>query len=179
VSDAIQAAKSSVIFAVMELAGGGTVMDDLKSLPAKKKMFSYGMTQTSGGIKVYKPGEAEGMIVPFAYLKGKVPPPFQDEYSGGAGIVIHDKFVVVDFNGDNPVVFTGSSNLAAGADNTAHIEISMCHIARFTTEHGPGTNIPQVIGLHSRTRPSRSGPGVAAPAACAPGSSHPVCQSLF
>jgi phosphatidylserine/phosphatidylglycerophosphate/cardiolipin synthase-like enzyme len=116
VADAIQAAKSSVIFAVMELAGGGTVMDDLKSLPAKKKMFSYGMTQTSGGIKVYKPGEAEGIIVPFAYLKGKVPPPFQDEYSGGAGIVIHDKFVVVDFNGDNPVVFTGSSNLAAGGE---------------------------------------------------------------
>jgi phosphatidylserine/phosphatidylglycerophosphate/cardiolipin synthase-like enzyme len=116
VADAIQGAKSSVIFAVMELAGGGTVMDDLKSLPARKKMFSYGMTQTSGGVKVYRPGESTGIIVPFAYLKGKVPPPFQDEYSGGAGIVIHDKFVVVDFNGDDPVVFTGSSNLAAGGE---------------------------------------------------------------
>jgi hypothetical protein len=116
VADAIQAAKSSVIFAVMELAGGGTVMDDLKSLPGKKNMFSYGMTQTSGGIKVYKPGESDGLIVPFEYLQGKVPPPFQDEYSGGAGIVIHDKFVVVDFNKDNPVVFTGSSNLAAGGE---------------------------------------------------------------
>jgi hypothetical protein len=29
---------------------------------------------------------------------------------------IHDKFVVVDFNGDNPTVFTGSSNLAAGGE---------------------------------------------------------------
>jgi phosphatidylserine/phosphatidylglycerophosphate/cardiolipin synthase-like enzyme len=56
------------------------------------------------------------MIVPFAFLKGKVPPPFQDEYSGGAGIVIHDKFVVVDFNGTSPVVFTGSSNLASGGE---------------------------------------------------------------
>jgi phosphatidylserine/phosphatidylglycerophosphate/cardiolipin synthase-like enzyme len=49
-------------------------------------------------------------------LQGKVTPPFQDEYSGGAGIVIHDKFVVVDFNKENPVVFTGSSNLAAGGE---------------------------------------------------------------
>jgi phosphatidylserine/phosphatidylglycerophosphate/cardiolipin synthase-like enzyme len=49
-------------------------------------------------------------------LKGKVPPPFEDEYSGGAGMVIHDKFVVVDFNGTHPVVFTGSSNLASGGE---------------------------------------------------------------
>jgi hypothetical protein len=115
VADAIQKAKSSVLFAVMALSGGGGVMDDLKTLPAKK-IFSYGMTQTSGGIKVYKPGQSDGVIVPFSYLKGKVPPPFQDEYSGGSGIVIHDKFVVVDFNGENPVVFTGSSNLAAGGE---------------------------------------------------------------
>jgi phosphatidylserine/phosphatidylglycerophosphate/cardiolipin synthase-like enzyme len=118
VADAIKAAESSVIFAVMELAGGGTVMDELKALPEKEKMFSYGMTQTMGGIKVYKPGESTGMIVPFEYLKGKVPPPFQDEYSGGSGIVIHDKFVVVDFNGANPAVFTGSSNLAAGGEES-------------------------------------------------------------
>jgi hypothetical protein len=115
VADAIQKAKSSVLFAVMQLGGGGGVMDDLKALPGKK-IFSYGMTQTSGGIKVYRPGESDGLIVPFSYLKGKVPPPFQDEYSGGSGIVIHDKFVVVDFNGDDPVVFTGSSNLASGGE---------------------------------------------------------------
>lgn len=30
--------------------------------------------------------------------------------------MIHNKFVVVDFNGDNPVVFTGSSNLAKGGE---------------------------------------------------------------
>ena len=30
--------------------------------------------------------------------------------------VIHHKFVVTDFNGDNPLVFAGSSNLAAGGE---------------------------------------------------------------
>jgi phosphatidylserine/phosphatidylglycerophosphate/cardiolipin synthase-like enzyme len=116
VADTIKQAKSSVIFAVMELAGGGAVMDELKTEAKEKNIFSYGMSQTMGGIKVYKPGHANAMIVPFAFLKGKVPPPFQDEYSGGGGIVIHDKFVVVDFNGTNPVVFTGSSNLASGGE---------------------------------------------------------------
>ncbi len=116
VGDAINNASSSVIFAVMELSGSGPVMDDIKALPSRDKIFSYGMTQAAAGIKVYKPGEANAMLVPFSYLKGKVPPPFADEYSGGMGMVIHDKFVVVDFNGANPVVFTGSSNLASGGE---------------------------------------------------------------
>lgn len=116
VADAIKKASSSVIFAVMELAGGGPVLDELKTEAKEKTVFTYGMTQTMGGVKVYKPGHANAMIVPFSYLKGKVPPPFEDEYSGGSGIVIHDKFVVVDFNGTNPVVFTGSSNLASGGE---------------------------------------------------------------
>lgn len=118
VGDAIKRAKSSVMFAVMELSGGGPVMDELKALPASKTVFSYGMTQALSGVKVYPPGDSEGLIVPYAFLSGKVPPPFQDEYSGGSGIVIHDKFVVCDFNGDAPVVFTGSSNLAAGGEES-------------------------------------------------------------
>ena len=118
VGEAINKAQSSVLFAVMELAGGGPVMDELKALPDDQKVFSYGMTQTLSGVKVYKPGESAGIIVPFDYLKGKVPPPFTDEFSGGMGIVIHDKFVVCDFNGAEPVVFTGSSNLAAGGEES-------------------------------------------------------------
>lgn len=116
VGDAISKAESSVIFAIMELSGSGPVMDDIKALPKREKMFSYGMSQTASGVKVYKPGASNSMLVPFSYLKGKVPPPFQDEYSGGSGIVIHDKFVVVDFNSKNPMVFTGSSNLASGGE---------------------------------------------------------------
>lgn len=116
VGDAITKAQSSVLFAVMELAGGGPVMDELKALPDDHKVFSYGMTQTLSGVKVYKPGESSGIIVPFDYLHAKVPPPFDAETNGGMGIVIHDKFVVCDFNGAQPVVFTGSSNLASGGE---------------------------------------------------------------
>jgi phosphatidylserine/phosphatidylglycerophosphate/cardiolipin synthase-like enzyme len=46
-----------------------------------------------------------------------VPAPFTKEFSGGTGQVIHHKFVVVDFNGTNPVVFCGSSNLTSGGES--------------------------------------------------------------
>jgi hypothetical protein len=116
VGSAIQNATSSVLFAVMELGGGGPVLTQLTQL-ASRNLFSYGMTQSlTGGIKVLKPGDANGIIVPFAFLKKQVPPPFAAEVDGGMGQVIHHKFVVVDFNGADPVVFAGSSNLASGGE---------------------------------------------------------------
>jgi phosphatidylserine/phosphatidylglycerophosphate/cardiolipin synthase-like enzyme len=117
VADAIKNAKSSVIFAVMQLGGSGDVLTELDTLNQRPEIFSYGMTQAAGGVKLFSPGSAQhGAFAAFAYLKGKIPPPFDAEYSGGSGIVIHNKFVVVDFNGDNPAVFTGSSNLAKGGE---------------------------------------------------------------
>src|ERR1035441_2580124 len=59
---------------------------------------------------------SSGVLVPFSALIKQVPPPFDKEFTGGAGQVIHDKFIVIDFNDANPVVFTGSSNLADGGE---------------------------------------------------------------
>jgi phosphatidylserine/phosphatidylglycerophosphate/cardiolipin synthase-like enzyme len=117
VSKAIQSARSSVIYAVMELGGGGAVLQQLRDLGASKKnIFSYGITQSSKGLNLYKPGETKGIFASFSFLSGKVPAPFRQEWSGGVGQVIHHKFVVVDFNDLHPVVFTGSSNLAEGGE---------------------------------------------------------------
>jgi hypothetical protein len=116
VSDAINGAKSSVIYAVMQMAGSGKVMDELRGLPKKDNLFSYGITQHSQGLSLYRPGEKNGVLVDFECLKGHVPPPFREEWSGGMGQVIHHKFAVVDFNDAQPVVFAGSSNLAQGGE---------------------------------------------------------------
>ena len=37
--------------------------------------------------------------------------------------MVHHKFLVTDFNGDNPIVYTGSSNMAAGGEkaNADHL----------------------------------------------------------
>jgi phosphatidylserine/phosphatidylglycerophosphate/cardiolipin synthase-like enzyme len=117
VADAIAAAKSSVLFAIMDLDGGGPVLQTVRELPKRKDLYAFGTTQSvDGSLEVTSPGSSEPVFVPFGYLHSKVPEPFREETQGGAGIVIHHKFVVVDFNGDDPAVFAGSSNLAAGGE---------------------------------------------------------------
>jgi hypothetical protein len=117
VRDAIRNAKSSVMYAVMQMEGGGDVFKELKRLGQRDEVFSYGVTQSmSGNEIVYKPGASNGRLLPFAYLKANAPPPFEAEFEGGQGQTVHHKFVVVDFNDTEPVVFTGSSNLAAGGE---------------------------------------------------------------
>jgi phosphatidylserine/phosphatidylglycerophosphate/cardiolipin synthase-like enzyme len=119
VAAAIKNAKSSVLFAVMELVGGGDVMQELLNLQQRPDLFSYGVTQTTTGVKFYKSQKANnGLLVPFGYLKAHVPVPFRAEWNGGMGQVIHHKFVVVDFNDAQPQVFCGSSNLAAGGEES-------------------------------------------------------------
>jgi phosphatidylserine/phosphatidylglycerophosphate/cardiolipin synthase-like enzyme len=122
VAAAVTAATSSVFFAIMEIgAGTGELLDAIRALPSRSELYAFGTTQRlDGSLKVQKSGDpADATFIPFSYLSSKVPAPFRAEWSGGAGEVIHHKFVVTDFNGDNPLAFAGSSNLAAGgeADN--------------------------------------------------------------
>lgn len=119
VADAITAAKSSVLFAIMEIgSGGGQLLDAIKALPSRPELYAFGTTQRlDGSLHVEKSGDpADGTFIPFSYLKQHVPEPFREEWSGGAGQVIHHKFVVVDFNGETPLAFGGSSNLATGGE---------------------------------------------------------------
>ena len=113
---AIGGAASSVLYAVMEPKGSGPVLEALRRIAAKPTIFSYGTVETDKGLAVQNPDGALGDVTGYAYLKSQVPAPFVKEWSGGAGKHIHHKFVVVDFNGESPVVFTGSSNLAAGGE---------------------------------------------------------------
>jgi hypothetical protein len=118
VASAIRNAKSSVLFAVMELQGGGPVLQELQNIHSAKKIFSYGVTQNLTGMKVFKPDSGDGLLVPFSFLSKFVPEPFVKEWNGGMGQVIHHKFVVVDFNDATPVVFAGSSNLSQGGEES-------------------------------------------------------------
>jgi PLD-like domain len=117
VAASIQHAHSSVLFAVMDVtSGGGPVLQDLRDIAATPSIFSYGTVQTAKGLQLQKPDGALSQVAGFAALKKEVPEPFTAEWDGGMGQTIHHKFVVVDFNGDNPVVYCGSSNLAQGGE---------------------------------------------------------------
>jgi phosphatidylserine/phosphatidylglycerophosphate/cardiolipin synthase-like enzyme len=115
IADAINGAKSSVFFAIAFLYQSlGPVRSAIDTLMTKP-IFSYGISDKDGKLNVKKPDGSLG-IVDFAYLAQKAPPPFSAEWSGGAGINEHNKFVVVDFNLPTATVFTGSSNLSPGGE---------------------------------------------------------------
>jgi len=124
-ADRVRAAKSSVLFAVMAPSGSGPVLDSLRQIAGEPTVFSYGTVETDKGIAVQSPNGAMGDLTSFAVLTKNVPAPFTKEFSGGAGMHIHDKFVVVDFNAENPTVFTGSSNLAAGGEQANGDSLAM------------------------------------------------------
>jgi hypothetical protein len=74
---------------------------------------------------VQKPDGSRGLL-PFAFLGDNAPDPFKAEWNGnteGQSNMVHHKFVVTDFNGARPTVFTGSSNMAQGGeeDNGDHM----------------------------------------------------------
>jgi hypothetical protein len=124
-ADRIRNAKSSVFFAVMAPTGGGPVLASLRTIAAKPTVFSYGTVETDSGLAVQSPDGEMGVLTSFAALIKNVPAPFDKEFSGGMGMHIHDKFVVVDFNADNPTVFTGSSNLASGGETANGDSLAM------------------------------------------------------
>jgi phosphatidylserine/phosphatidylglycerophosphate/cardiolipin synthase-like enzyme len=115
VADAIDGARSSVLFSIMDLGGTGPVLERIRGLGARGLYASGTVQNTSGGATVTVPGR-RSVAVPFSFLKDKVPQPFREEIAGGIGQVIHHKFVVCDFNDLEPVVFAGSSNLAGGGE---------------------------------------------------------------
>lgn len=119
VAEAIQNAKSSILFAIMDVTGGGDVLKAIHSLTVSRPdIYSYGVTQAKAGTTLFKPGSPNGVMTSFAFLQQHVPVPFDAEVSGGPGQVIHDKFIVIDFDTNHPVVYTGSSNLAAGGEQS-------------------------------------------------------------
>ena len=67
------------------------------------------------GIFLYAPGKATGVQVTGKPSNVILPPPF-DQVPSLPGHEIHDKFVVCGLNGNDPMVYCGSSNLAGGGE---------------------------------------------------------------
>ena len=116
VAGAIQQATSNVLFAVAFLNQDtkGPVRKALDALTAKP-LFSYGIANQDKGLQLLKPDGSTG-VVDFEFLADHAPEPFKAEWSGGQGITIHHKFVVVDFNLPTARVFAGSSNLSISGE---------------------------------------------------------------
>jgi hypothetical protein len=110
--------RRSVLFAIMDLGAdkNNPVGTALKNLHTNTELFTYGISDTRSGITLYPVGKSEGVLVTGRPVKTKLPPPFSQVHGIGAGHQIHHKFVVCGFNGPEPVVYCGSSNLALGGE---------------------------------------------------------------
>jgi len=125
----------NVLFAVMQLDDGsmdqpfsGTkkasskkpakpnpVYAALRALHSNASIFTYGISDSPGGIYLYTPGKTTGVLVTGKPGSTLLPPPF-DQVPTVAGHQIHHKFVICGLNGADPVVYCGSSNLALGGE---------------------------------------------------------------
>jgi hypothetical protein len=109
----------SILFAVMGLTNAtGPVLPALQAIHKDETIFSYGISDTPGGIYLYSPRRKTGVLVSGKPGSTMLPPPFNQVPQIGVGHQIHHKFIVCGFNGKDPVVYCGSSNLALGGETS-------------------------------------------------------------
>lgn len=123
VANAIKDAKQSVFYAIA-FRGAQTGPADLAlDTIDPRKLVVLGVSDKpgSGGepiddaTYVQAPGRGSVPLSPKA-LEAGMDKPFKTEWAGGAGMRMHHKFVICDFRTPDAVLFTGSSNLAAGGE---------------------------------------------------------------
>ena len=160
VGAAIDQATSSVFFAIAflnQIASGPTrgAIDRLMS----KRVFSYGIVDRVGGLEVKKPDNSIG-LVDFAYLAKHAPEPFKSEWSGGAGIHEHHKFVVTDFSLPTAKVFSGSSNLSPSGESGNGDNLVMIEDSKVATAYAiEAIRVFDHLHFRSRMQESAGGPG--------------------
>ncbi|UCV05677.1 phospholipase D-like domain-containing protein [Dechloromonas denitrificans] len=94
----------------------GAMKNAILKLTADNDIFMYGMSdQEVGGLDVLEPSGNVIVVRPEELGKG-VPEPFKSEPTGGKGIRMHHKFIVMDFGTPNARVYTGSYNFSIPAD---------------------------------------------------------------
>jgi hypothetical protein len=95
-------------------------------------ILSYGISDSPDGIYLYKPGTKQGLLVTGKPTDVRLPPPF-NQVPTIAYHEIHHKFVVCGFNGADPVVYCGSSNLALGGEEDNGDNLLAIHDADIAT----------------------------------------------
>ncbi len=117
IADDIEEAKSSLFYSLAFLSQTpGAIKEAIKKVTNKNDRFVYGISdKKAGGIVLQKP---DGNLAPVyaSALSKDVPEPFKSEPSGGGGIRMHNKFVVVDFDKPGARVYLGSYNFSSAAD---------------------------------------------------------------
>ncbi|MGE5274259.1 MAG: phospholipase D-like domain-containing protein [Verrucomicrobiota bacterium] len=108
---------SSLLFSLAFLyQTPGPVLTAIQDVTARDGVFVYGISDRRvGGFDFLKPDGNVAPVYPSQLRKG-IPPPFSAEPTGGGGIRMHHKFVVIDFDKPTARVYLGSYNFSNPAD---------------------------------------------------------------
>jgi phosphatidylserine/phosphatidylglycerophosphate/cardiolipin synthase-like enzyme len=94
----------------------GPILDAISKVSDNDDIFVYGISDRKvGGLDLQKPDGNISPVFPAALAKN-VPEPFSAEPTGGGGIRMHHKFVVIDFDKPTARVYLGSYNFSSPAD---------------------------------------------------------------
>ncbi len=94
----------------------GVIRNAITKVTKNKDLFVYGISDKKvGGIVVQKPDGNLAPVYP-AELSKNMPEPFKSEPTGGGGIRMHHKFIVIDFDKPTARVYLGSYNFSDPAD---------------------------------------------------------------
>ncbi len=94
----------------------GVIKNAIAKVTKDKQRFVYGISDRKvGGIVLQKPDGNLAPVFPAALSKN-LPEPFKSEPTGGGGIRMHHKFVVIDFDKPTARVYLGSYNFSQPAD---------------------------------------------------------------
>lgn len=116
----ITTAKSSLFYSLAFLyQTPGPVRDAIEAVTKDDTRFVYGISdrKVGGGLDIQKPSGNRAPVYPAA-LTGSLPEPFKSEPTGGSGIRMHHKFVVIDFDKPSARVYLGSYNFSQPADTS-------------------------------------------------------------
>lgn len=112
---------SSLLFSLAFLSQTpGKIRDAIVRHINTDDVFVYGISDRgvddkAAGIVVQKPSGQQA-LVSFAALTKNVPPPFKREPTGGGGVFMHHKFIVLDFDKPTARVYMGSYNFSESSD---------------------------------------------------------------
>lgn len=134
----IGTATSSVLYSLAFLSQTtGAVRNALTQATNDDDIFVYGIAdKPAGGIALRTASGGNPPPISPAALSGpSVPEPFRSEPSGGGGIRMHHKFVVLDFDRPTARVWLGSYNFSGPADRSNGENLLLVRDRRVATSY--------------------------------------------
>ncbi len=117
----------------------GVIKNAIVNITKNDRLFVYGISdrQVKGvvTVDVKKPGRGNpAPVFPAALTKG-LPEPFKSEPTGGGGVRMHHKFVVIDFDKPTARVYLGSYNFSNPADTKNGENLLLLRDRRIATSY--------------------------------------------